>query len=478
LNRLALGLALLLAGCTVGPDYTPPETALPEQFTEAKPADQPAVASDWWRQLGDPRLDALVAQALADGPDVAVAAARVREARAQRAYVAARDDPTVGSEVSAARQHGSGSVPIGTPPGGLGPDVGSNLWLAGFDASWEIDIFGGTRRAVESADASLGAAIENSHDVESVLAAEVARDYVTLRGAQRRLAIARQTLDERRDIRMLVAAQFQSGLVGSLDLRRAEAELADSEAEIPALEAEVRADLYKLGVLAGQPPEALSNSLTPAAPIPVPQVTVTPGLPSDLLKRRPDIRAAERRIAAANARIGAAEADLYPHFSLTGDAGLESLDAGTWFNPESRYYAIGPSISWLVFDSGRIHDQMAAEQARTDEAAAEYRKTILAALAEVETALVSFGRQQVRRDALIREVSADRDALDLAERLYHQGLQDFLTVLDAERSLHLAEIAQSDAERDTTLAFIALCKALGGGWQDGDGNIAPDQKSY
>ena len=463
-----LGLAAGLFGCTVGPDYTPPEMALPGRFVEAASGGQAAVAADWWHQLGDAELDALVAQALDGGPDMAAAAARVREARAERAFVAARDDPSVEAGISAARQHGSGSVPVGTPPGGMGHDVGSNLWLAGFDAGWEIDIFGGTRRAVESADASLGAAIETAHDVESMLAAEVARDYVTLRGAQRRLAIAHETLEERRDIRKLVAAQFQSGLVGALDLRRAEAELADSEAEIPALEAEVRADIYKLGVLVGRPPEALEDRLALPAPIPVARVAMTPGLPSDLLQRRPDVRAAERRIAAANARIGVAEADLYPHFSLTGAAGLESLDAGSWFDPRSRYYAIGPSIRWLVFDSGRVRDQMLAERARTDAAAADYRKTVLGALAEVETALVSYGRQQIRRDALGREVAADRDALSLAERLYGQGLQDFLAVLDAERALHLAEEAESDAERDTSLAFIALCKALGGGWQPGD----------
>ena len=461
-----LGLLLALAGCTVGPDFTPPQPAVPDRFTEQSGlAPAAADAEDaWWRTLHDALLDRLVAEARDGSPDLEIAAARVREVRAERAFTAAEDDPTIDAGASATRQHGSANVPIGTPPGGLGPNAGSNLWQAGFDAGWEIDIFGGVRRAVESADASLGNAIENRHDAELILIAEVARDYVELRGAQRRLAIAREILDERRDVRGLVAAQFKSGLVGSLDMKRADSELAASEAEIPGLEAEERADIYRLGVLVGKPPEALVGTLDAATPIPDARDPVPAGMPSDLLKRRPDIRAAEKRIAAANARIGVAQADLYPHFALTGVAGLESLNAGELFTTQSHYFAIGPSVTWLVFDAGRVRDRMAAEQARTDQAAADYRKTVLSALAEVETALITYGRQQVRRDALDREVAADRDTLDLAKRLYAQGLQDFLAVLDAERSLHTSEIELADAQRDCALALIALNKALGGGW--------------
>jgi multidrug efflux system outer membrane protein len=464
---------LALAGCTVGPDFSPPKTALPAGFTE-QPDPKPAAAdhAPWWRLLHDAMLDELVAEAVAGAPDIEIANARVREARAERAFAAAEDYPTVNADASVLRQHGSGSVPVGTPPGGSGQNVGSNLWLAGFDAGWEIDVFGGIRRSVESADAALEAAVEDRHDAELTLIAEVARDYVELRGAQRRLAIARQILDERRDVRGLVEAQFRSGLVTSLDMRRADSELAASEAEIPALEAEVRGDIYRLGVLVGKPPEGLVGQLDPEAPIPVARDPVPAGLPSELLRRRPDIRAADRRIAAANARIGVAEADLYPHFALTGIAGLESLNAGELFTTQSHYFAIGPSVSWLVFDAGRVRDRMAVEQARTDQATILYRKTVLAALGEVETALIAYGRQQIRRDALGRQVSADRDALDLAKRLYAQGLQDFLAVLDAERSLHASEEALADAERDCALALIALDKALGGGWDAAGGAIA------
>ena len=343
---MRLVLLLALAGCTVGPDFTAPHPTVPGRFAEQATLKPAAAAADaWWRTLHDPILDQLIADARDGSPDLEIAGARVREARAERAFTAAEDDPMINAGASAVRQHGSGNVPVGTPPGGMGQNAGSNLWLAGFAAGWEIDIFGGVRRAVESADASLGNAIENRHDAELTLIAEVARDYVELRGAQRRLAIARQILAERRDVRGLVAAQFKSGLVGSLDMKRADSELASSEAEIPGLEAEERGDIYRLGVLLGKPPEALVGTLDVATPIPDARDPVPAGMPSDLLKRRPDIRAAEKRIAVANARIGVAEADLYPHFALTGIAGLESLNAGELFTTQSHYFAIGPSVS-------------------------------------------------------------------------------------------------------------------------------------
>jgi outer membrane protein, multidrug efflux system len=412
-------------------------------------------------------LDGLIQDAVKGSPDLEVARARIEEARAERAAVAAADQPQISAQSAVVRQHGSDNVPVGTPPGGLGPDKNSTLWLGGFDAAWEIDVFGGTRREVESAEATVAAAVESRRDAELSLVAEVARDYVILRTVQRRLAIAREILAIRRDTLTLVTAQFNSGLAASLDIARARVELADSEAETPALEAEERVAIYQLGVLIGVPAESLLDRLLPPRPIPEVHADVPAGLPSDLLKQRPDIRAAEHRLHAANARIGAREADLYPHFFLTGAAGLESLDAGNFLTGSSRYLAIGPSISWLVFDSGRIRDLMAAEQARTDAAAAEYHKTVLAALDEVESALITYGRKRIQRDAFKNEVAAAQEALMLAERLYEKGLQDFLTVLDAQRSLRTSELSLAGAERDCADSLIALHKALGGGWSDG-----------
>jgi outer membrane protein, multidrug efflux system len=465
---LALGLGTLgLVGCRVGPDYHVPESAVPEHFAEQASraaAQTPRLEHDWWRALGDEQLDQLVAEALEGGPDLVVARARILEARAERAAVAGEELPQLSASAAYARQHGSGNVPVGTAPGGLGLDATSNLWLAGFDAGWEIDLFGGTRRAIESADAALGAAVADRDDAQLVLIAEVARDYVELRTEQRRLAIARELLGIRRDELTLVNAQFDSGLTGALDAARARAALAESEAEVPQVEEAERAALYRLGVLIGRPPESLPPGLSAAAPIPNAQADVPVGLPSDLLKRRPDVRAAERRIAAANARIGVREADLYPHFSLTGVAGFESLYANNFLSGPSRYYAVGPSVTWLVFDAGRIRDEALAERARTDVATAQYQRVVLGALAEVETALVSYGRSRIQRAALEREVAAAREAESLARRLYEAGVEDFLTVLDAERTLESAEMSLAGAEQDAADSFIALTKALGGDW--------------
>lgn len=472
-SRLACGvwiavvLPLALAGCTVGPDYARPKSELPPNFVETVPPGTPqlpAQGDSWWQALNDNTLDKLVSEALRNSPDLEIARARVIEARAERAAVAGQLLPEVSAQSAYTRQHGSANVPVGTPPGGLGQDITSNLWLAGFDAGWEIDIFGGTRRAIESANATLGAKMADDDDARLSLVAEVARDYVELRTRQRLLAIAREVLVIRQDSLKLTSAQFESGLAPALDPIRARAELADSEAEVPVLEAAERAAIYSLGVLVGSPPESLLNELGESRAIPMVEGSVPVGLPSDLLTRRPDVRAAERRIAAANARIGMRKSDLFPHFSLTGAAGFESLNSSNFISGPSRYYAVGPSISWLVFDAGQIRDEVLVERARTDEAAAEYRKAILSALGEVETALVTYGRSEIQRQALGREVAQRREALDLSKRLYANGLENYLTVLDAERALHTAETTQASADQSNTDSFIALVKSLGGGW--------------
>ena len=464
---IALTLQLALTGCTVGPDYARPKSDVPEQFVEKAPPGVPAmpVQSDsWWKTLNDNILDQLVSQALQSSPDLEIARERVVEARAERAAVAGQLLPQATAQGAYARQHGSANVPVGTPPGGLGQDVTSNLWLAGFDASWEIDIFGGTRRAIESADATLVARVAEKDDAQLSLVAEIARDYVELRTRQRLLGIAREVLELRQDSLKLAKAQFDSGLAPALDPIRAAAELADSEAEVPVLEAAEREAIYRLGVLVGATPESLLPVLREPREIPRVAGAVPIGLPSDLLSRRPDIRAAERRVAAANARIGMRKSDLFPHFSLTGAAGLESLNSGNFISGPSRYYAVGPSISWLVFDAGQIRDEVLAERARTDVAAAAYRKTILSALGEVETSLVTYGRSEIQREALQREVAERRKALDLAKRLYANGLENYLTVLDAERDLRTAEMTLAGADQTNTDSFIALVKSLGGGW--------------
>jgi outer membrane protein, multidrug efflux system len=423
------------------------------------------VGTRWWAAgLKDPVLDRLVAEALRSSPTLQIASDRIVEAREELAGVSTEELPQVAAQGAYARQHGSKNVPIGTPPGGLGPDINSNLWLAGFDMSWEVDLFGGTRRAIESASASASATLADGQEAEVSLVAEIVRDYVELRTEQRLLGIAVEIRASRRTDLQLVMARLDSGLTGALDAARARADLDDSEAQIPAIEAAVRASIYRLGTLVGRPPEALLPLLVRPQPVPAVHGQVPVGLPSDLLLRRPDIRAAERRVAAANARIGMQEAALFPQFSLTGAAGVESLDAGNFLSGGSRYFAIGPSITWLVFDAGAIRDQVMVERARTDVASARYRETVLRALDEVETALVTYGRSQISRNALDQEVGARRQALAIAQRLYAHGIESFLSVLDAERTLYASQMSLASVDEATTDSYVALIKALGGGW--------------
>ena len=463
----------LLAACTVGPDFVPPKPAMPASFAEqtgaATSAAKAAQTSDdtWWKSFGDATLDSLMADALQSAPDLAVAQARIREARALRGIAGADQYPTVDVGAQYDRTHGSANVPVGVPPGGLGPGANGNLWQTGFDASWEIDVFGGKRRGVEAADASYQAIVADRGDVELTLLAEVARNYIELRGVQRQLAVARSNLSIQQDSLSLTRSQFDAGLASRLDVLRAQAQVSDTEAAIPTFEANERASIYRIGALIGHPPEQLLAQLDAPQAIPLAVADVPVGLPSDLLRRRPDIRAAEHRIAAANARIGVAQADLYPHFSLTGVAGLESLNASTFLTAPSRYFSIGPSINWLIFDAGKVRFEMRAEEARTDQAAAVYQRTVLGALRDVETALVSYAQSKVRHERLAAEVAADREAVTIATRLYRQGLNDFLSVLDAERSLYAADDKLAQSDRDTALALVALYKALGGGWQSG-----------
>ncbi|WP_052409737.1 efflux transporter outer membrane subunit [Paraburkholderia oxyphila] len=478
LAALLLCASALLGACTVGPDYVPPKTSLPPAYSEAAGAQATAPSAPstseaaWWTNFGDPVLNHLIDEAQRSAPDLASAEARVREARAMRGVAGAAEYPEVDAGAAYARTHGSANVPVGVPPGGLGPGIDGNLWQAGFDASWEIDVFGGTRRRIEAANAAYEASVAGRGDAALMLTGEIARDYVVLRGAQRQLAVAQENLSIQRDTLALTRSQFDAGLASRLDVLRAQAQVEATEAEIPTFVVDARTAIYRIGALVGVPPESLLTELDAPQAIPTPVADVPVGLPSDLLQRRPDIREAERQLAAANARIGVAKADLYPHFYLTGAAGLESLDASTFLTAPSRYLSIGPSISWLVFDAGKVRFTIDAEQARTDAAAAQYQRVVLDALRDVESALVSYGQSKIRRERLAAEVAADRDAVGIAQRLYLQGLDDFLPVLDAERSLYVAEDKLAQTDRDTDIALVALYKALGGGWHDDSAPLA------
>jgi len=460
--------ALVVAGCAVGPDFVRPDTPVPQRWAEAPEHDAPAAASSrWWQAFGDPQLDALVDRAVAANIDLAVAGARVREARASRKVASAPLFPWLDGGAGLSRQWQSENA--GFFGGGPVGDVGSqpfNLYDVGFDASWEIDVFGGLRRSVEASDADLAASIEERNDVLLTLLGEVARNYVELRGFQRQLAVARGNVAAQEDTLVLTRARFAGGLASDLDVARAEAQVRTTSAQIPSLDTSVRQTIHRLGVLLGQEPGALLAELTPVAPIPPAPPGLPDGLPSDLVRRRPDIRRAEREIAATTARIGVATADLFPRFFLTGAAGLQSLEASDLFDGASKYWSIGPTIRWPIFQGGRIVGNIEVREAQQQQALLGYRQTVLGALEEVENAIVAYTRERDRRTTLSAAVDANQRAVDLANALYARGLTDFLDVLAAQGNLFLTQTQLAGSDAAVSSNLVALNKALGGGWQD------------
>jgi NodT family efflux transporter outer membrane factor (OMF) lipoprotein len=338
------------------------------------------------------------------------------------------------------------------------------------DAAWELDVFGGKRRNVEAAEADLDAAVENRRDVLVSLAAEVGSNYVALRSLQQQLIIAHNNLKTQRHSAEIARKRFEAGFVSGLDVASANAQVATLEAQVPALESSIQATIFSIAVLLGQDPGALVVELTSPATIPVTPPTIPVGLPSELLLRRPDIRKAEAQFHAATARIGVATADLFPKFSLTGSMGLSSVDLASFANWSSRFWSMGPTVTWSIFDAGRIRSNIEVQNALQEQALLTYRTTVLTALKEVETALVAYAKEQERRRALSVAVEQNRRAVDLAEKLYVAGKTDYLNVLTAQRSLFLTEEALVQSTRSLSANLIALYKALGGGWQEQVGN--------
>jgi NodT family efflux transporter outer membrane factor (OMF) lipoprotein len=459
-------LAGLLAGCTVGPDYHPPQTEIPPRWVSAPAASQtnsPLAEAAWWKSFHDAELDSLVARAAQSNLNIRAAVARVREARAASQVVRAGLAPAVNSSGSYARERYSAN---GFPPFPPGIPLDADVYQAGFDAAWELDVFGGTRRAVQAARAEVAAAELGRRDLLITIFAEVARQYVAARAFQRRLAVAEASIEAQQQILALTQERFAKGLTGQLDVKEAEALLATTRAQAPVFETGFRDAVYHLGLLLGLPPGALLEELANTAPIPAAPPTVPVGLPSDLLQRRPDVPRAERELAAATARVGAAAAELYPKFSLTGAVGLQSISAGDWFSGGSRFWTAGPTVQWRIFDAGRIRASVRVQNARVEQALAAYEQTMLAAFTDVETALTAYAREQIRRQSLALAAQANEEAVTLALDLYQHGLGDFLHVLEAQRALYQSQDALAESEGAVCSDLIALYKALGGGWEE------------
>lgn len=461
------GVAFLAACTSVGPNYTPPATQTPDAFTGAGGTASVAVQqlspgelATWWSRMGDPVLDGLMQRAITRNHDLRAALERVREARALRGVASSAELPTVDTQGSVSRSRNSDTLGI---PGAQGDQ---NHFEAGLDASWEIDVWGAVRRGVQAADADLSAAEDSRNAVMVTVTAEVARNYIELRVAQMRQAIVERGVATQRDTVELVRTRLNAGLGTQLELAQAQAQLAARESQMPLLIIAERAATNRLAVLLGQYPGELQDELDAQASLPTFEGVVALGLPSELLRRRPDIRAAERRIAAASARIGVATADLFPRFSLTGSFGFRSEELDAFPEMRSRFWDIGPSVRWNLFDNGRIRQNIEAANARERQAFLAYEQTVLTSFEEVENALVNIAQQQDRWDALTRSIQANQEAVGLSQERYRSGVSEFLNVLESQRQLYDAEDAAAQSQGALLTSMVALYKSLGGGWPE------------
>ncbi len=462
--------AVGLAGCKTGPDFVPPNPPTPGSFSHTGDegfggpsaiAAAKSVDAAWWRLLGDPALDGLINRAVAGNLDVKLAASRVREARAQRGVVAAAAYPQVDLDANASRSRQSKNTAQSSFAGGR--DV--NLFQAGFDANWELDFFGRIARDVEAADADIQSVEEDRRDVLVTLVSEVARNYIELRGFQQRLEIARRNIQTQQDTLDIASSRLKAGLTSDLDVAQAESSLAIVKSEVPPLDRSVQAAIHRLGVLLGGQPTVLAQELASAAAIPGVPPEVPIGLPSELLRRRPDIRKAERDLAGSTARIGVATAELYPRFSLTGSFGFAADKVPTLPDASSRFWSFGPAMKWPVLDWQRIRSNINVQEARTEQSLIRYEQAVLRAFEDTENALTAYTREQARRKMLADSVSSNQRAFDIANELYRSGIADFQRVLDSQRSLFTSQDSLSDSDRAVASNLVALYKALGGGWE-------------
>lgn len=473
-TALCLGLLGGLTACAVGPDYQPPSFSLPALFrTSAPPPPSPAATAipatpalaEWWRGFGDPVLDRLVTDALTGSLDLAAAEARLSQARARAGGAQANRLPTLDGTGSAQRRSLSLAGPEGAGAGRPGFERETSLYQGGFETGWELDLFGGLARGRDAAVAELAASEADRAAVRVALVADVARTYIAVRGLQQRLAVQQRTLDTQAETRSLAVARVSAGLSPDLDVAQADALLAATRATLPPLETELVAQTNRLAVLLGKAPGEVDALVARPAPVPVSPSLANGVIPADLLRQRPDLRRAERQLAAANARIGVAMAEYFPRVSLSGSFGVQAGATDRLSNSDARFWSIGPALRWRLFDFGRIDAEVAERRGAEAEALARYRLAVLTALEEVETSLATVAGRRARLDALDQAVAAGRRSLDLAEEQYRRGIATFLAVLEARRALDQSEADRAAARQEAADAAIAAFRALGGGWE-------------
>ncbi len=489
-KRLAAAATLLLlAGCTVGPDFETPSWLSPASWFAKKAEPIPSEPSipvaepidpTWWKLFDDPQLTGLVQRVADENLDVQVATARLAESRAELAVVGSAQFPTLNGNASYTHQKASNVGVFANAPNALGANGASgntagglrsgnlqpfNVYQLGFDASWELDLWGKVRRSVESSSAQVEASAEARRATLLSSLAELARDYIELRGTQLQLQIARNNLKTAQQSLQLTQQRAAGGVTTDLDVANAAAQVRTTAAQIPFLEQQESQYINAISLLLGQPPNALQTELITAKPVPPLPPRVPVGLPSELARRRPDIRQAEAQLHAATADIGVAVANFYPSLTLNGSIGLQSLQPGTVFNGNARQYAVGPGLTVPLFEGGRLRGTLELRKAQQQEAAIVYQKTVLSAWHEVDNALTAYQTEQARRDQLTLAVKENERALSLAQQRYQDGVADFLQVLTAQQNLLSTQQQLAIVTTNVSADLVALYKALGGGWE-------------
>lgn len=456
---MVLFFVMCLSGCLVGPDFSVPAVNLPEKWTESPDCSTKTDGSQaelvrWWQSYDDPLLASLVDRAFAQNFGLKQAQLRILQAREAKKIAISAGIPSMDATFSYLKRHSAS------------PSVTSNLFEEGFDAGWELDLFGRVRRSVEASDAELQSVIETRRDVLVSLGAEVAANYLRLRMYQQQIEILVKSIENQEKALEIAQKRLKAGFVTALDTSAFEAQIAIGKARLASLEQMAKTTIYAISVLLSQEPTALAAELEQPSQIPCLVQAISVGLPSELLRRRPDIRRAEALIHAATARIGVAEADLFPRFFISGSLGISTTNSAPSFDWSDRFWSIGPTVNWNLFQAGSTIANMEIQRLLQEESVLTYRQIVLNALKEVEAALFSLAKEQQREKALEDGVNAAQKTLSLATELYAHGQTDYLSVLDAERSLMSAKDSLAQSRQQLALNYVTLYKAMGGGWAD------------
>jgi NodT family efflux transporter outer membrane factor (OMF) lipoprotein len=466
---ILLSAVFMLSGCkTVGPNYSPPEMQTPGAWqttvagATADKQSEEEVLAKWWTTFNDPVLSGLMERAVSGNLSLKQALNSVRQARIQRGITDTDRFPSVNSSGSAGRTYSKDM---------LGDFTGSNSLRLGLDASWELDIFGGVKRSLEASDANIQVSQESYRDVLVSLLAEVALNYIEVRSYQSQLLVAESNLKTQEETYNITRWRYQAGLTTGLDMENANKNLEQTRSQVPSLKSGLEQAENRIAVLLGSEPGSLDSELDEYKPIPVVPKEIALGIPADLLRRRPDLRKAERDIAAQTARIGVAEADRYPKISLSGNIGLSALGLGDLLSTDSLSTGISSGISWPVFNAGKIMKNIDVQWAVQEQKLIIYKSALLTALEDVENALTSYSYDQIRREAVIKASKSAEQAADISRSQYSSGLIDFQSVLEAESTLLSLQnqVAQSDAQVIKDL--ISMYKSLGGGWSSFETNV-------